>query len=323
MRIFFAGSPEVAVPSLNILAEKHVLCGVLTNPPAAKGRRSKKTPTAVDAAVKHLKEQGVLAQDIPVFTPPTITRVLHESVAAIQPDMLVCFAYGKMFSAAFLQLFPHGSINIHPSLLPRWRGATPVPAVLLAGDTTSGITIQKLAKKMDTGDILAQKSTPVYADDTADTLLARSGAEAAVLLNAVLEDTGRFWHNAKKQNENQATYCSLLNKDDGKINWAHAAAFIERKIRAFTPWPGCFSFINGTKVAILEAVVYSSSSTTQKGTAFGTVLGVDSQEGILVQTGAGVLAVRRLQKQSKKPLAWKDFLNGSPNFVTSTFDNSL
>ncbi len=318
VRIVFAGTPEVALPTVRLLAEHYELCGILTNAPRAKGRKKQALPSDVSAECQRLKAEGLLAESVPIFECEKLDADIYGKIKALNADILVCFAYGKIFKEDFLSLFAYGGINIHPSLLPRWRGATPVPAVLRAGDTISGVTIQKIAKKADTGDIIAQTEMPVLPTDTTGRLLERSGIEGASLLQKVLQDFPSCLEKAVPQNNADATYCTVLQKSDGKIDWNMPAITIERTIRAFTPWPLCFCFWGETKINILEAHLYDGDAVDASDKApAGFVCGVDPQHGILIQSVDGILAVTRLQKQSKKDLPWKDFLNGSAGIIGS------
>jgi len=319
MNVFFAGTPECAVPALCAIAKQHTLAGVLTAPPARAGRGKKYTESAVAQAVAGLKAQGVIHEQTPVLTPEKLDATFRADVLTLHPDILVCFAYGKIFGPKTLGLFPQGAINIHPSLLPRWRGPSPVPAAILAGDPVTGVTIQYMAQQMDAGDIIIQQELPIEASDTAETLLSRCAKlGASLILQALtLIDSNRVA--AKPQDHTKATYCSLLEKESGLICWQNSAAEIDRKIRAYTPWPGAFTRWNGTKLALLQAHPYTGDAVAAQPDSIGLVLGTDRQQGILIQTGQEILAVRILQRESKKAMQWKDFLNGTPELIGKTF----
>ncbi len=325
MRILFAGTPDCAIPALKTLAKEFTLCGVLSNPPAPVGRSKKLQDSQVVSAVKEMKAEGILPEDLPVLTPNKLDENFREEVKKLQPDLLLCFAYGKIFGEKTLSIFPLGGINIHPSLLPQWRGASPVPYAIMSGQKETGITIQTLAKKMDAGNILAQKKVEIKAEDTTESLLNFCSEEACELLVELLNDFENKVKNAKAQDETKATYSAIIKKEDGLIDWSNSAKEIEQKIRAFTPWPGCFSYVNGEKINIIEASVYeennSAINSEDSKVEVAKILGKDKKHGILVQSGDGILAISVLQKQAKKKLFWKDFLNGSPNFIQSSFEN--
>ena len=321
MRILFAGTPSCAVPALNLIAREFDLCGVLTNPPAPAGRNKKMQDSDTALAVKELIKEGVLPENFPVLTPQKLDDNFRKELEALKPELLVCFAYGKIFGSKTMALFPLGGINIHPSLLPRWRGPAPVPAAILAGDKLTGITIQTIAQKTDCGSILGQLEIPLNDSETTESLLADCADKCCPLLRDVLSDFENKLRQARPQEETKALYCSMLKKEDGLIDWSKPAEEIERKIRAFTPWPGCFTFKKGEKISIIEANLYEDASNEMtKDKKFGTILGTDKKYGILIQTGNGILAVSVLQKQAKKKLEWKDFLNGSPDFLEGSFE---
>jgi len=317
--VLFAGSPECAVPSLEAVARSNRIVAVLTNPPARSGRSGTLVPTPVALAAERLIVAGIIPQGTPILTPEKITQDVRDAIAATKPEIMACFAYGKIFGPKTLALFPLGAVNLHPSLLPRWRGCAPVPAAILARDRETGISIQKMALEMDAGDIIIQHKIALDGTETAESLLARAAREGAPLL---VEALSRFEHGpvpAVPQNGAEATYCAMLKKEDGEIDWNAAAADIDARIRAFHPWPGAFTSAGDSVLLVLEAAVFAGSAPeTAVAPQPGTVLGIDKKAGILVQTGNGILALERLQWRTKKPLDWKSFLNGSRDFMTMT-----
>ena len=318
MNVFFAGTPECAIPALQAIAKAYPLAGVLTAPPARVGRGKKYAESAVAQAVAELKKAGVIAQEVPVLTPEKLNEDFREAVAALKPDIMVCFAYGKIFGPKTLALFPKHALNIHPSLLPRWRGPSPVPAAILAGDGITGVTVQYMAQEMDAGDIVMQKELPVEPSDTTETLLSRCAELGASLILQALKTVETDSVNAVPQNHEAASYCTLIQKDSGLLSWQDDAAAIDRKIRAYTPWPGAFTYWMGSKLSIIQAHPYTGSAAEEAPETPGLVLGVDKRGGILVQTGKGILAVQILQKETKKAMQWKDFLNGAAGFIGTT-----
>ena len=315
MNVFFAGTPECAIPALQAIAKTYTLVGVLTAPPARVGRGKKYTESAVAQAVAELKERGIITQEVPVFTPEKLNMDVRESIAEIRPDIMVCFAYGKIFGPKMLTLFPYGALNIHPSMLPRWRGPSPVPAAILAGDSITGVTVQYMAQEMDAGDIIIQKELPIDPSDTTETLLSRCAKVGASLIVHALKMVETASVTAAPQNHEAASYCTLMQKDSGLLCWQDNAAAIDRKIRAYTPWPGAFTYWMGSKLSIIQAHPYTGNAAAESPETPGLVLGIDKREGILVQTGKGILAVQILQKETKKAMQWKDFLNGAAGFI--------
>lgn len=323
LNVVFAGSPECAVPSLEAVARAHRVVAVLTNPPSAKGRSKELIPTPVAAEADRLKAAGLIGADVPVITPEKITQETRDAIAACKPDVMACFAYGKIFGPKTLALFPKGAINLHPSLLPRWRGSTPVPASILARDAETGITVQMMSLGMDEGDIIIQTRFPLDGTETADSLLDRAAAEGAPLMAEALNRLERGEANAQPQT-GEATYCTTLKKEDGEIDWNASALKIDALVRAFSPWPGAYTsagdavlIIHETRPVSAEEISENTALPAGTGTApaAGTVVAIDKQKGILVQTGEGLLALRTLQWRTKKVLDWKSFMNGSRDFV--------
>jgi len=317
MRVLFAGTPAIAVPSLEVLGrEKGItLAGVLTNPDKPRGRRGESQPSEVcEAAQKILrlyKEQG--RETFPILKPEKLDAALREEVNDLKPDLLVSFAYGHIFGPKFMALFPLGGINIHPSLLPKYRGPAPLQAAIINRDCETGISIQKLAQEMDSGDILAVEYLQLTGAETAESLSEVVSQKAALMLSSVLDKITKG-EQGIPQDHSKANYCSMISRDDGLIDWENRSATeIEARIRAFTPWPLCRTIHNGRELFILKAVVFDEKSS--KGEP-GQVLGID-KNGILIQTGSGILAVTELQYQAKKALFWRDFLNGVRDFTGS------
>ena len=314
LNVFFAGTPECAVPALRAIAEKHNIVGVLTNPPSAVGRAKTLVPSPVALAVQTLKQQEILSPDTPICTPEKLNEPFRNSVSVLRPDIMVCFAFGKIFGPKTLSLFPKRALNIHPSLLPRWRGPSPVPAAIAAGDTITGITIQYMAAQMDCGDIILQEQVPIMPIDTTESLLARCAQLSSSLILQALDAIEHNTVHCITQDDTAATYCKLIQKEDGLICWAHTAADIDRKIRAYTPWPGAFTHWRGTKLLIKQAHPYQGQQNDMLNKV-GCAIGIDPKQGILIQTGKGILAVTMLQRQTKKVMHWKDFLNGAAGFI--------
>jgi len=323
MKILYAGSPEAAARTLQILFENQSACGfeiagVLSNPPSAKGRHKEPSPTPVAAFAS---EKG-----LPVFTPDHLDGAAREAVKPLGANLLVCFAYGHIFGPKFLELFPMGGINLHPSLLPKYRGCTPVPAAILNRDETTAVTIQTLGLKMDEGNILAQTVVTLNKTETGESLLNYSAEEGAGLICNLLKQaaTDSKLPEGKPQ-DGEASYTGIIKKEDGKIDWKEPAEIIEAKIRAYFPEPGCFtseeiSEGNIQPLRILKAKVISKDdqrAAAYKNEPCGKVLQFVKAEGIYIKTGNGILCVEELQRQGKKPMLYKDFMNGARNFTGS------
>jgi methionyl-tRNA formyltransferase len=311
LRILFAGSPAIAVPALKALSslaeDNFILAGLLTNADSPRGRSNRPEPTECAAVVEGFASQCV------VLKPEKLDSAVRAQVAELKPDILVSFAYGKIFGPKFLGLFPLGGINIHPSLLPKYRGPTPIPAAIINQDAETGITIQRLAAEMDSGDILVQEKILLDGRETTASLTGTIAQKAAELLPAVLKDIAAGNLRARAQDHNMATYCSLIEKGDGLINWNLSAPEIDAGIRAFDPWPLSWTTHGELRLFIHKAEPFPMEEGSGKEP--GEVLGKDKDKGILIQTGQGILAVSRLQYQGKKAMEWNVFLNGARNFL--------
>ncbi|MDC7232274.1 MAG: methionyl-tRNA formyltransferase [Spirochaetales bacterium] len=306
MRVLFAGTPDIAVPSLRALAGKHEVVGVLTNPDSRQGRGKKVHHSPV--------KEAALELGLNVLQPVKLNGEFRDIVKDLNPDILVCFAYSKIFGPLFMSLFPRGGINLHPSKLPDLRGASPLNSIILRGDRETAITVQTLAQEMDSGDILLQKPLVIDDRETTHSLAERVANEGGSCLLEVLDglESGRI--TPVPQDHSKATFCSLIGKNDGLVDWKKPAVELDRVVRAYSPWPHGFTFWKGQRLNILEACPYDGGTQTDTP---GQVTGLDKKEGILIQTGDGILAVSRLQLQSKKALDFKSFLNGSKDFINS------
>jgi methionyl-tRNA formyltransferase len=304
--LIFAGSPAIAVPALRAVADAgHAVVAVLTNPDSAKGRSGIAVPTPVAQCAERLS--------LPVIKSARIDGDVTAQARLLSPSLLVTFAYGALFPAEFLALFPAGGINCHPSLLPQYRGAAPIQEAILRRDTVTGISIQYLAEKMDEGDIIMREEIPLGGRETAESLSVLAAERGAELLVKAVSLIERGAVTRVKQLESAVSYCGKIGKDEGWIDWSQSASGIDAKIRAFTPWPLCRTRASGKELLVLAAHPVAEGIVTTANIP-GAVIGVDKKEGILIQTGAGTLAVSRLQWQSKKALDFRDFLNGARDF---------
>jgi len=316
MRVMFAGSPAIAVPSLEAVSREEgiELAAVLTSPDSPRGRSGKPLPTetaeAAQAILKQFEAQG--RHQFPILKPLKLDSQIREQIAALKPDLLVSFAYGRFFGPKFMELFPLGGINIHPSLLPKYRGPSPIQAAILNRDGVTGVSIQTLSQEMDGGDILACEQFQLTGEETTGSLSEVVAQKAARLLPNVLKKIAAKTARAAAQDADKVSYCSLVSMEDAAIDWKKSALEIEARVRAFDPWPLCRTIHNGKELLILKASIFNGESGADKEPGF--VLGIDKQNGILIQTGKGILAVTQLQYQAKKALFWRDFLNGARDF---------
>ena len=315
MRILFAGTPDIAVPSLKLLARFHDVCGVLTNPDRPSGRGNKVNISPV--------KQTALELDIPVVQPFRLGKDAREIVEPLNPELLAVVAYSRIFGPKFLNLFRYGGINLHPSLLPKYRGPSPVNAAILNGDTVTGITVQKISLKMDSGDILVQTEIPLDGTETAESLTNLCAEKGAPMLLNAVESIEKGTASPVSQNDSDASYCGLLKKDDGIIDWTDSAVEIDRKIRGYFPWPGCYTCFGDRKLNILQAESLEENISSDSDGECGTVMGLDKKYGILVKTGHGILGIKKLQLQSKKAMDCKSFLNGIHDFIGSVLGGNL
>jgi len=323
VRILFAGSPAIAVPALKAIAdmsaggEGFALAGLLTRADSPKGRSGKPEPTECAMAAQQF------CGNPPLLKPEKLDSAAREQAASLKADILVSFAYGAIFGPKFLALFPQGGINIHPSLLPKYRGPTPIPAAILNRETVTGITIQRLAAEMDSGDILVQEETPLDGRETTASLSETMAKKAAELLPTALRGIAGGTLRATPQDHHAATYCSFIKKEDGLIDWNKSAVEIDAQIRAFNPWPLSWTAHGELQLFVLKAEALETvlENADNAPALPGQVLGKDKDKGILIQTGNGILAVTELQYQTKKALEWKAFLNGARNFIGAKLGN--
>lgn len=307
-RIVFMGTPDFAVPSLQALARDHQVVGVVTQPdrPAGRGRRLVAPPV----------KEAAGALGLEVVQPPTLRRPeAVERLVAWRPDLVVVAAFGQILRPEVLAIPPHGCLNVHASLLPRYRGAAPIPAAILAGDERTGVTIMRMDEGLDTGPMLAQADWPIGPDDTTGSLaadLARLGASLLVeALPGWLE--GRIA--PRPQDDSQATYCRTLQKEDGLLDWALTASHLDRQVRACDPWPGAYTAWAGQRLKILRARPLPGRP-GPGGAGPGRV--VDLAPGTGVVTGEGVLELLQVQLAGKSAMDVHAFAQGRRDFAGST-----
>lgn len=314
LRVLFAGTPECAVASLEQVARSHTVVAILTNPATVQGRSHKLIPSPVAQEAARLIAEGIIPTETPILTPEKITNEVREAIAATKPDILACFAFGKIFGPKTLALFPRGAVNVHPSLLPRWRGCAPIPAAILAKDSVTGITVQQMALEMDAGDILLSHTIELDGSETTDSLLLNAAEKGAHMLVQVLDGIEQNNLTPVPQDHTKASFSSMLCKEDGNIDWNGTAEDIDARIRAFSNWPGAWTKTNDKTLIILKARLYTGERENTSSLP-GTVIASNKTDGILVQTGKGIIALETLQWRTKKPLDWKSFLNGARDFL--------
>lgn len=298
MRIIFAGTPDFAASALNALLEnKYKVVAVLTQPDRPAGRGLQVTPSPV--------KKLALQHEIPVMQPLSLKDdEVQKQLASFNADVMIVAAYGLILPLAVLQGPRYGCLNIHASLLPRWRGAAPIQRALLAGDRETGITIMQMDEGLDTGAMLLKKICPITLQDTSQTLhdkLANLGAQAIIETLHKLEQSGL---SAIAQDPSQATYAAKLSKAEAQLDWQQSASQLARAVRAYNPFPGAYSSINGITVKMWQA-----SETAEMQNEAGTVLEVNKQ-GIKVACGQGTLILEVLQKSGGKAVPSSQFVQG-------------
>lgn len=299
LRIVFAGTPHFGIPCLEAIANSaHTLVAIYTQPdrPAGRGRHLQAS------AVKRWAE----THGIPVYQPLHFKEVATiEELKALTPDVMVVIAYGLILPTTVLNTPRFGCINVHASLLPRWRGASPIQQAILQGDQETGVTIMQMDRGMDTGDSLAYASLPIQANDTAETLhngLAQIACEPLIqTLNALGKNTLK----PIKQTDDLATYAPKIKKEDALIDWTQSAQRISQQIRAFFPWPIAYTQINNEIIRIHEANVIVNTRQERPG----TILSLD-KTGMIVSTGLNALQITTIQLPGGKPMSIRDYLNG-------------
>ncbi|KTD07367.1 methionyl-tRNA formyltransferase [Legionella jamestowniensis] len=300
MNIVFAGTPEFTLPCLDALFKSsHELIAVYTQPDRPAGRGRKLQPSAV--------KNWALSQHIPVYQPLNFrSEETVTMLATLKPDVMVVIAYGLILPRNVLTIPKFGCINVHASLLPRWRGASPIQHAILHGDTETGVTIMQMDVGMDTGDMLAQACCPILSDDTAETLHNRLAKLAVEPLLSTLDALEQGQAQPKVQNSVDATYASKIHKEDALINWSKTAYEIHNQIRAYNPWPIAYTSTGKETVRI-----YRSHVVDYVGQAVpGTVLKLDRQ-GMLVATAKDAIMVECIQFPGSKVMKIADWLNAN------------
>ncbi|MFZ4682339.1 MAG: methionyl-tRNA formyltransferase [Terrimicrobiaceae bacterium] len=304
MRIVFLGTGEIGVPSLQALAASgsHEVCAVFTQPDRPAGRDMKVRPSPVKLAALEL--------GIPVFQPERIRRPdALEVIAGLAPDLIIVVAYGQILPKTLLDLPPRGCLNIHASLLPRHRGASPINAAILAGDHETGLTIMWMDEGLDTGDILLKETTPIGPHETAGALHDRLALLAPEALFKALHLIETGTAPREKQNDALATHAPKLTRKDGEIDWHQPAHEIDRRLRGLTPWPGAFTYLPGPPPELLK--IHLAAVAESYSGAAGTILGT-SPEGILVAADTDALLLQEVQVAGGKRLKAAEFLRGRP-----------
>ena len=302
MKIVFMGTPDFAVPSLHALTEAgYAVAAVVTQPDKPKGRGKTLLPTPV-------KEEAVM-HDIPVYQPekvrnnPEFLEILKE----INPDIIVVAAYGQIIPKEILELPKFGCINIHASLLPKYRGAAPIQQAVIDGEKESGVTIMKMGVGLDTGDMISQAVVPLAEDETGGSLfdkLAEEGAELLIrTIPSIVDGTAVY---TKQPEESPTPYAAMISKKMGLMDFTKSATELERLVRGMNPWPSAYTFLNGKTLKVWKCSVESGNCGKE---APGTITGVD-KKGIHVACGTDKLVLEEVQLEGKKRMETDAFLRG-------------
>ncbi len=311
LRVVFMGTSDLSEKILEtLIKEDYNIVGVFTKVDKKTGRKQELT----SPKVKLLAER----HNLPVFQPntfknPEAVRQLQE----LKPDLIIVAAYGKILPKTVLEIPGFGCINVHVSLLPKYRGPSPVQNALLSGETETGTTIMLMDEGVDTGDILSQRKLDIKPTDKTETLMLRLADQGAELLTETLPGWIERKIKPTKQNHFHASLCQLIDREDGHIFWIEDAQSIHNKYRALTPWPGIFTYWkNGSSIVRLKLITidFQKGNSDQK-KASGEVFQINCDIG--VQTAKGIIFIRELQKEGKKTTDIKSFVNGHPNFIGS------
>ncbi len=308
MRVVFMGTPAFAVPTLEQLIRNHYqVVAVYTQPDRPSGRGQTLIATPVKAAALQL--------NLPVVQPARLkSPEAVAELATLKPDLIVVAAYGQILPQAVLDIPLYGCINIHPSLLPKYRGASPVASAILAGDDFTGVSIMLLDAGMDTGPVLVQAAVPISSQDNTGTLTDKLSLVGARLLDEALVAWTRKEIAPRAQNEADVIATALVTKENGEIDWKLPAVEIWRRIRAYNPWPMCYTKWRGRQLRIIEAEALPFLEMGEVGEV--TILSGDETAPV-VMTGSGLLAVTRLQIEGKKAMTAAEFLRGQRDFISA------
>ncbi len=301
MHSIFMGSPDFALPALEALASLTELAGVVTQPdrPAGRGRNLEPPPVKVMA-----QKLGVS-----VLQPETLRSVeVMDQLRDWQPEIIVVAAFGKILRPEVLSLPRLGCINLHASLLPRHRGAAPIPAAILAGDAETGISLMKMDPGLDTGPVLAQRRIPIRPEDTTASLTRELSLLAAEILRACFPVYIRGELSAEPQDDSRATYAPQLKKEEGKLDFRETAEVIHRKVRAFHPWPGTYVSWKGQPLKILDIQPVKAAGETPPGTT------LEYSHFPAVRTADGIVIIKKVQPAGKKAMPGDEFLRGARDF---------
>ena len=305
MKIIFAGTPDFAAFHLKTLLEGGIeIAAVFSQPDRPSGRGNHIAPTPVKAVAA--------ARGIPVYQPEKLKNNAEalQIIKDLAPDLAIVVAYGQLIPDEFLAVPRIGTINVHGSVLPRWRGAAPIQRALWNGDSVTGITIMKVGTELDAGDIIVSKELPIENTDTSESLYLKLQSLGAETLLEVIPDIENLYENAIPQDSSQVTYAKKLTREEGILNFAESAETLERRIRAYQPWPIASIILAGTKIKVFRA---ESIENQDSAGAPGTITAA-SKEGLFIQTGSGILKITELQMPGKGRVSFSQLINSRKQF---------
>lgn len=299
------GTPEFAVPCLQALLETQTVVGVVTQPDKPAGRGNKLRPSPVKALAE--------SAGVPVYQPKSLRKEeAAEPLREWNPDLIVVAAFGQILRPHVLYLPPRGSVNVHASLLPRWRGASPIQHAILAGDEETGVTLMQMDEGLDTGAIFVQEGFAIDPRETAATLHDRLATLGADMLRRHLEDILERRLSPAPQDDAESTYAPMIHKEDGELDWNRDAEELDRQVRAMYPWPGAYTWWRGETFKVLGGRPLPEALATGEP---GSVVNLSG--GVAVLAGAGALLLEQVQLPGKRPVMIDDFLRGHPDFLGS------
>ena len=307
-RIVFFGTPAFAIPALkNLLQGPDEVGAVVTQPDREKGRGRKVIPSPV--------KELALQHGLTLFQPEKVREeAFQEKIKSLHPDLFVVVAYGQILPKSLLKIPKHGAVNIHASLLPKYRGAAPIPWAILKGERLTGVTTMMMDEGMDTGDILLQTEIPIGDEETSETLQDRLALLGAQLLLEIVRGMKAGNIHPIQQDHSKATYAPPLKKEDGQIDWGKEAKEIDRQVRALNPWPGAFTEWNGQLLKIYKGEVREETSERKAG-----IVSWVGSNFIEVGTGKDSFLIKEVQLEGKRRMSVRDFLAGHPVPVGTVF----
>ena len=306
INLVFMGSSQFAIPTLEALAHEHHILAVFTQPDKPAGRGKKLTSVPVKLWAE--------AHSAPVYQPRSLRKdsIAIEMLRDLRPDVIVVAAYGLILPPTVLDIPPYGCLNVHASLLPKHRGAAPITSAILAGDSETGITIMRMDAGLDTGPVLSVAREPIRSDDTAASLSERLAQVGARLMMDTLPKYLSGEIVPRPQPEEGATYSPKIDKADAQIDWTWLAIEIDRKVRAYTPWPGTHTFWNG---ALLKVLRVRTAERGKEGEPGRVVRVEDGPIGVI--TGSGAIVLKEIQLAGRKAMSAEEFVRGQPSFIGS------